>query len=917
MKETNNKMKFIAGTAAIVAAACATGVVNADEVTVTTPDTNAVSETQAQSTVTEQQVSDAKQNMEKAETAAVIQESATGLAQNQANDAQSQVNAAQSQVTEAQATAAKATPEALAQATNAITTADSHVPVAEKAVTEAQATATNAQTAVTNQEAVVSDAKAAVDKAQAKSDAAQAKVEALAKESTDVSTAQDNVTVAEATVVRAKSDVKTAETNLETAKKADSKLDQAISDANGSVSTAEQGVKDAKQTVTAKEAVVSQAQTAFDQAKAAAEAVKPLATWESKVNIPEEYLTALKNWVNAKGEDRVKAAKDALAIYNALPIKTDFNIINQYNKIVHVYDGDIHYDANDNGICNYFYPDTITVADNTQYDVENLPENVNNIVNQYFIDQVNAFRHALGLPDATLNTLMMDVAKARAVKYNALRDNTDETGPDYSIWLSTQAEVNPELKNLLVRENLTNQRHFKPFSGDLAYKRSHYATLSEILEGVREAVFLLTVDDGTNYYGHTSGLTDYDQQGISMYLQDNSNTFTEVPADFNVVNAMSRLSDAQFNQDFAGGHVYDVLSAGRANFEPSVDAYNKVVLKQTTAGVALKAAQEDVTVAKTAVTTAQKAVDDAKAKVAELESRERQTPKAEAELRAAQAKLTEAEGQLAVAKVVLASVTAEEATKAQALAQAKEDAKIAKEKADNAMVALATEQAKLADLKSSAEKANNDVVAAQKALNNAKSAVEAAKAHKSELENAQAKLAAAQVKLAAAQVKLVNAQAKLAAEQAKLTDARSKYASAKSEYETVLTKYEVQKALDDAKKGNIVTPDTKPESGKTDNTKPETDVVKPNQGAKAKYDDVVAPKVVSSQVEAAPVSVSKFNKTQEQTVNTVAEATAVAVKAGHGHTLPETGDNGGVIASVAGIGLLGLLGFAGRKRKKN
>lgn len=899
MKETNNKMKFIAGTAAIVAAACATGVVNADEVTVTTPDTNAVSETQAQSTVTEQQVSDAKQNMEKAETAAVIQESATGLAQNQANDAQSQV-------TEAQATAAKATPEALAQATNAITTADSHVPVAEKAVTEAQATATNAQTAVTNQEAVVSDAKAAVDKAQAKSDAAQAKVEALAKESTDVSTAQDNVTVAEATVVRAKSDVKTAETNLETAKKADSKLEQAISDANGSVSTAEQGVKDAKQTVTAKEAVVSQAQTAFDQAKAAAEAVKPLATWESKVNIPEEYLTALKNWVNAKGEDRVKAAKDALAIYNALPIKTDFNIINQYNKIVHVYDGDIHYDANDNGICNYFYPDTITVADNTQYDVENLPENVNNIVNQYFIDQVNAFRHALGLPDATLNTLMMDVAKARAVKYNALRDNTDETGPDYSIWLSTQAEVNPELKNLLVGENLTNQRHFKPFSGDLAYKRSHYATLSEILEGVREAVFLLTVDDGTNYYGHTSGLTDYDQQGISMYLQDNSNTFTEVPADFNVVNAMSRLSDAQFNQDFAGGHVYDVLSAGRANFEPSVDAYNKVVLKQTTAGVALKAAQEDVTVAKTAVTTAQKAVDDAKAKVAELESRERQTPKAEAELRAAQAKLTEAEGQLAVAKVVLASVTAEEATKA----QAKEDAKIAKEKADNAMVALATEQAKLADLKSSAEKANNDVVAAQKALNNAKSAVEAAKAHKSELENAQAKLAAAQVKL-------VNAQAKLAAEQAKLTDARSKYASAKSEYETVLTKYEVQKALDDAKKGNIVTPDTKPESGKTDNTKPETDVVKPNQGAKAKYDDVLAPKVVSSQVEAAPVSVSKFNKTQEQTVNTVAEATAVAVKAGHGHTLPETGDNGGVIASVAGIDLLGLLGFAGRKRKKN
>lgn len=893
MKETNNKMKFIAGTAAIVAAACATGVVNADEVTVTTPDTNAVSETQAQSTVTEQQVSDAKQNMEKAETAAVIQESATGLAQNQANDAQSQVNAAQSQVTEAKATAAKATPEALAQATNAITTADSHVPVAEKAVTEAQATATNAQTAVTNQEAVVSDAQAAADKAQAKSDAAQAKVVALAKESTDVSTAQDNVTVAEATVVRAKSDVKTAETNLETAKKADSKLDQAISDANGSVSTAEQGVKAAEQTVSDKEAALSQAQTAFGQAKAATEAVKPLATWKSKVNIPEEYLNALKKWVNAKGEDRVKAADEAFAIYDALPITTDSNIINQYTKIVHVYDGDIHYDANDNGICNYFYPDTITVADNTQYDVENLPENVNNIVNQYFVDQVNAFRHALGLPDATVNTVMMDLAKARAVKYNALRDNTNETGPDYSIWLSTQ---NPELGNLSVEENLTNQRHFKPFSGDLAYQRSHYATLSEILNGVREAVFLLTVDDGKNYYGHTSGLTDYDQQGISMYLQDNSNTFTEVPADFNVVNAMSRLSDAQFNQDFAGGHVYDVLLAGRANFEPSVDAYNKVVLKQTTAGVALKAAQEDVTVAKTAVTTAQKAVDDAKAKVAELESRERQTPKAEAELRAAQAKLTEAEGKLAVAKVVLASVTAEEATKAQALAQAKEDAKIAKEKADNAMVALATEQAKLADLKSSAEKANNDVVVAQKALDNAKSAVEAAKAHKAELENAQAKLAA---------------------EQAKLTDARSKYASAKSEYETVLTKYEVQKALDDAKKGNIVTPDTKPESGKTDNTKPETDVVKPNQGAKAKYDDVVAPKVVSSQVEAAPVSVSKFNKTQEQTVNTVAEATAVAVKAGHGHTLPETGDNGGVIASVAGIGLLGLLGFAGRKRKKN
>ena len=140
----------------------------------------------------------------------------------------------------------------------------------------------------------------------------------------------------------------------------------------------------------------------------------------------------------------------------------------------------------------------------------------------------------------------------------------------------------------------------------------------------------------------------------------------------------------------------------------------------------------------------------------------------------------------------------------------------------------------------------------------------------------------------------------------------------------MLTKYEVQKALDDAKKGNIVTPDTKPETGKTDNSKPEnkevepeSDVVKPNQGAKAKSDDVVAPKVVSSQVKAAPVSVSKFNKTQEQTVNTVAEATAVAVKARNGQTLPETGDNDSIIASVAGIGLLGLLGFAGRKRKKN
>lgn len=895
------KVSKIGAVSALIGTAILMGgtVVQADEVTATTPDTNAVSETQAQSNVTEQQVSDAKQNMEKAETAAVIQESATGLAQSQVNEAQSQVTEAQSQVTEAQATTANATPEAISQATEAIATAESNVPVAEKTVTEAQATAKGAQTAVTNQEAVVSDAQAASDNAQAESDAAQAKVNALTNESTDVSTAQDNVTVAEATVARATADVKTAETNLETAKTADSKLDQAISDAKGTVSTAEQGVKVAEQNVSAKEAAVSQAQTNFDQAKAAAEAAKPLATWESKVNIPEEYLTALKKWVNAKGADRVQAIKDAKAIYDKLPITTDINVSNQYAKTVTVTDGNTHYTMSDNGSVNYFYPNTIKSDDNTKYDVENLPENVSKLVNQYFVDQVNAFRRALGLPNATVNTVMMDVAKARAVKYNALRDNTDEMGHDKSIMNQTPAEVNPELKGLGVGENLTFQGGYKLFSIDKAYQKSHYATLSEILDGVRNAVFLFTVDDGDQGYGHALGLTAFDQQGISMYLQDNSTMFSaEGQALFNVVNAYSRLNDAYLRQDIAGGHVYDVLSAGQANFEPSVAAYNKALLKQTTAGAALKAAQEDVTVAKTAVTTAQKAVDNAKAKVAALKSHERQTPKAKAKLSAAKAELTEAEGKLKAAKAVLAAVTADEATKAQALTQAKANAKVAKEKADNVLVALATEQAKLAELKSVAEKANNDVVGAQKSLDNAKSAVEAAKTHKAELENAQAKLADAQAKLTDTQAKLAVAQAKLAIERAKLTDARSKYVSAKAVYDELLTKYEAQKALDDANKGHVVTPEVKPE-------------VKPEAGKKVTKGGYGGEMVeLRNQIKSASAKL----RTQAVTNQVLARR---GTSANYQASLPNTGDKETALYSLLGLLALGTsLALAG-KRKEN
>jgi len=254
---------------------------------------------------------------------------------------------------DAQKIADKATPEAIKDAEKKVETAKASVPTKEQAVSSAQAEKDDADRDVAIQGKTASK--------QAQADAQKALDSAKAQNqdhATQVKQAEQAVKSAQATLEAKTQEKATAQTNAE---KANATYDQAVSTLNALQK------EDAKATIT----------LAPDFIKAVKENMA--------------YTEDLRNGTTLTSEEQ--SAKT----------------LELYNKIVE--------SQLQNRTLNKYTPSAKDQADETRYDINNLPKEVTDELNYFVADLINQMRRQLGLSDVVLSKSSLEFANKIAKEY--------------------------------------------------------------------------------------------------------------------------------------------------------------------------------------------------------------------------------------------------------------------------------------------------------------------------------------------------------------------------------------------------------------------------------------------------------------------------------------------------------------------
>ena len=785
---------------------------------------------------------------------------------------------------DAQKIADKATPEVIQGAEKKVETAKANVPTKEQAVSSAQTEQDDADRKVAIQGKTFGTKQAEVTQAKTGVATAKAEVENAQKALNGEGLADAKEKQAEA--IKEESESKQAQADSQKA------LDEAKAqnqDHATQVKQAEQAVKTAQANLESKSQEKETAKTNADQANT---------TYNQAVSM----LNALQKDTKATitlAPDFIKAVKDEIAFKKEIREGIEYSDDVRRAKNMELYKRVITTQLQ-NRTLNKYTPSAKDQADETRYDINNLPKEVTDELNYFVADLINQMRRQLGLPDVVLSKSSLEFANKIAKEYvkanwsNAMRDANFAKGGSghYAKGIYKVAKeygLNSTFSEETIKEYA--EKGLQPYENTVGtYDPKYLSTdadqvLRKTVGEMKEKLYddLIELVSHKNDYLHTQGILQFDYANETVYFGGVAQSVTD---DYYTRHFLTSIRTTNVD-----GSKWDrtpiVNPLSDTNKEQEIAKARQTLAD---AMLARKDAQDKLEATSKAVSDAQTALTNAQAHLSALNNGENPLANAQKTFDEAKARHDKAVVTLANANALVNNLTASKATKEETLKQAQATLEDAEKALQTAQDALKAEEDKMANLEAVATNKAQAVSTAKKALQDAQDTVKKAEKELTDLKGAKARLVEVKAELEQAEKELkevYKAQNKakvdfevksLAADQAKVA-----YETAKAKYEEAETKRLV--ALADAKRKELEKAGYKPV---------------PVVDGKGNVVDYKAEKVTVG---------TKEDKTYQ------APAKATNAKAEPKKQLPNTGTKESNLLAVLGASI-GLLALAG-KRKYN
>ena len=688
----------------------------------------------------------------------------------------------------AQKTAEKATPEAIQNAEKKVETAKATVPTKEQAVSTAQTEKDDADRDVAVQGKSIGTKQA--EETQAKTSVATAKTEV---ENAQKAFSGEGIADAKTKQADAIKEEATSKQAQEMAQKALDSAKAQSQDHAAQLKQAEQTVKSAQATLEAKSQEKETAKTNADQANT---------TYNQAVST----LNALQKDTKATitlAPDFIKAVKENMAYTEELRNGTTLTSEEQSAKTLELYNKIVESQLQ-NRTLNKYTPSAKDQADETRYDINNLPKEVTDELNYFVADLINQMRRQLGLPDVVLSKSSLEFANKIAKEYvkanfsKAMKDEYRAKGgaghyakgiykvaKEYGLNSTYTEEENQENaeKGLQPYENALTTYVYHNFDDEDGVFRK---TLGEMKEKLYDD--LIELISHKNDYLHTQGILQFDYANETVYFGGVAQSKTD---EFYTTHFLTSIRTTNVD-----GSKWDktpiVNPLSNTNKEAEIAKARQVLAD---AMVARKNAQDKLEATSKAVSDAQTALQNAQATLKALNNGESPLANAQKTFDEAKARHDQAVVTLANANALVNSLTASKATKEETLKEAQAKLKDAEKALQTAQDALKAEEDKMANLEAVASNKAQAVSTAKKALQDAQDEVKQAEKEFADLKGAKARLKEVKAELEKAETELkevYKAQNKakvdyevksLAADQAKTA-----YETAKAKFEEAETK---------------------------------------------------------------------------------------------------------------------------------
>ena len=780
---------------------------------------------------------------------------------------------------DAQKTADKATPEAIKDAEKKVETAKASAPTKEQAVSTAQTEKDDADRDVAVQGKSIGTKQA--EETQARNQVATAKTEVENAQKALNGEGLADAKVKQADAIKEESESKQAQ------EMAQNVLDEAKAQNQNYVAQlkqAETQVATAKTTLENKKEEKQTAKTNADKATAtynqAVSTLNALQKEDAKATI-------------TLAPDFIKAVKENMAYTEDLRNGTTLTSEEQSAKTLELYNKIVESQLQ-NRTLNKYTPSAKDQADETRYDINNLPKEVTDELNYFVADLINQMRRQLGLPDVVLSKSSLEFANKIAKEYvkanfsTAMKDEYRAKGgaghyakgiykvaKEYGLNSTYTEEENQENaeKGLQPYENAVTTPVYHDFDDEDGVYRKTLGEMKEKLYGD-----LIELISHKNDYAHTQGILQFDYANETVYFGGVAQSKTD---EFYTTHFLTSIRTTNVD-----GSKWDktpiVNPLSNTNKEAEIAKARQVLAD---AMVARKDAQAQLEATSNAVSDAQTALQNAQANLKALNNGENPLANAQKMFDEAKARHDKAVVTLANANALVNNLTASKATKEETLKQAQAALKDAEKAFQTAQDALKAEEDKMAELEAIASTQTQAVSTAKKALQDAQEEVKQAEKELADLKGAKARLKEVKAELEQAEAELKDAykaqnKAKVDYEVKSLAadQAKTAYETAKAKFEEAETKRLV--ALADAKRKELEKAGYKPV---------------PVMDQKGNVVDYTAEKVTVG---------TKDDKTYQ------APAQATNAKSESKKQLPNTGTKESSLLAVLGasIGLLALVG---------
>lgn len=808
----------------------------------------------------------------------------------QANDASDKAEKKVADLKQAQADAQKvadkATLEAIKDAEKKVETAKASVPTKEQAVSSAQTEKDDADRNVAVQGKTVGTKQAEVTQAQngvtdAKTEVENAQKALNGEGLANAKEAQDKAIKEEATSKQAQAD---AQKVLDEAKAQNQ-------DHAAQLKQAEATVKTAQATLEAKSQEKETAKTNADKANTTYnQAVSMLNTLQkdskATITLAPDFIKAVKDEMEFKKEIRegIEYSDDVRRAKN----------MELYKRVITT--------QPQNRTLNKYTPSAKDQADETRYDINNLPKEVTDELNYFVADLINQMRRQLGLSDVVLSKSSLEFANKIAKEYvkanfsKAMKDEYRAKGgaghyakgiykvaKEYGLNSTYTEEENQENaeKGLQPYENALTTYVYHNFDDEDGVFRK---TLGEMKEKLYDD--LIELVSHKNDYLHTQGILQFDYANETVYFGGVAQSKTD---EFYTTHFLTSIRTTNVD-----GSKWDktpiVNPLSDTNKEAEIAKARQALAD---AIVARKDAQAQLEATSNAVSDAQTTLQNAQATLKALNNGENPLANAQKMFDEAKARHDKAVVTLANANALVNNLTASKVTKEETLKQAQASLKDAEKALNLAQEALKAEETKMVELEAIASNKAQAVSTAKKALQDAKDQVKQAEKELADLKGAHTRLKEAKAELEKAETELKDAykaqnEAKvdyevksLAADQAQIA-----YETAKAKYEEAEAKRLAE--LADAKRKELEKAGYKPV---------------PVVDGKGNVVDYKVPQ------ETVAVNNKPSTSTQAPVGNKTTNAKASAQA-----TLPNTGVGTSALGILGILGLaFGLVGFKSRK----